>query len=87
MVKISELRSREVVNILDGKKLGNIIDIDLDVEQGKVTAIVLPGPNRFFSFFSRKEDVVIPWNKINKIGRDVILVELASFEQPVTPRD
>ncbi|MGI6487691.1 MAG: YlmC/YmxH family sporulation protein [Syntrophomonadaceae bacterium] len=80
MVKISELRTREVINILDGKKLGNIIDIDLDIERGRITAIVLPGPNRWFSLFSRKEDVVVPWHKINKIGRDVILVELSGFE-------
>ncbi|MDI9468091.1 MAG: PRC-barrel domain-containing protein, partial [Bacillota bacterium] len=36
MIKISDLRNRDVVNILDGKKLGNIIDIDLDLDNGKV---------------------------------------------------
>lgn len=86
MVKISELRTREVVNILDGSKLGNIIDIDLDVERGKIMALVLPGPNRLFSFFSRREDVVVPWHKINKIGRDVILVEVPALE-PGNTRD
>ncbi|HAA09099.1 MAG TPA: YlmC/YmxH family sporulation protein, partial [Syntrophomonas sp.] len=38
MIKISDLRNRDVVNILDGKKLGNIIDIDLDLDNGKVLA-------------------------------------------------
>jgi len=76
LVKISELRTREVINVLDGKKLGCIIDIDLDIEKGRVTAIVLPGPSRWLGFFSRRENVVVPWEKISKIGRDVILVEL-----------
>lgn len=76
MVKISELRTREVINVLDGKKLGCIIDIDLDIEKGRVTAIILPGPRRWLALFSRKESLVVPWDKISKIGRDVILVEL-----------
>lgn len=76
MIKISDLRSRDVVNILDGKKLGNIIDIDLDLQNGKVMGLVLPGVSRKFSIFSRHEELTVPWNKIVRIGRDVILVEV-----------
>lgn len=75
MIKISDLRNRDVVNILDGKKLGNIVDIDLDLDQGKVLALVLPGKTRGF-LFSKREEVVVPWHKIVRIGRDVILVEV-----------
>ncbi len=76
MIKISDLRARDVVNILDGKKLGNIIDIDLDLENGRVISLVLPGRTRGFSIFSKREDIVVPWNKIVRIGRDVVLVEV-----------
>lgn len=76
MIKISDLRMRDVVNILDGKKLGNIIDIDLDLDNGRVLSLILPGRTRGFSFFTRREDVVVPWDKIVRIGRDVILVEV-----------
>lgn len=76
MIKISDLRARDVVNILDGKKLGNIIDIDLDLENGRVISLVLPGRTRGFSIFSKREDIVVPWNKIIRIGRDVVLVEV-----------
>jgi len=81
MVKISDLRAREVVNILDGKKLGNIIDIDLDMERGKVLAFVLPGRLRGWSIFSRREEVIVPWEKIVRIGKDVILVEVPTFSE------
>lgn len=81
MVKISELRAREVVNVLDGKKLGNIIDIDLDMERGKVLAFVLPGQLRGWSIFSRREEIIVPWDKIVRIGRDVILVEVPTFSE------
>ncbi|MEN6327513.1 MAG: YlmC/YmxH family sporulation protein [Smithella sp.] len=76
MIKISDLRARDVVNILDGKKLGNIIDIDLDLENGKVLGLILPGHSRKYGIFSRREEMAVPWNKIIRIGRDVILVEV-----------
>ncbi|MFY9119805.1 MAG: YlmC/YmxH family sporulation protein [Syntrophomonadaceae bacterium] len=75
MIKISDLRNRDVVNILDGKKLGNIIDIDLDLDNGRVLALVLPGRVKGF-LFTKREEVVVPWQKIVRIGRDVILVEV-----------
>lgn len=75
MIKISDLRSRDVVNILDGKKLGNIVDIDLDLDNGRVLSLVLPGRTKGF-LFTKREEVVVPWNKIVRIGRDVILVEV-----------
>lgn len=82
MIKISDLRFREVINVLDGKKFGFIKDIDLDVEKGRITALVVPGPNRFIKLFSRREDIVVPWDRIVKIGRDVILVEITSYSEP-----
>lgn len=75
MLKTSDLKMKEVVNVLDGKRLGTITDIELDIESGRLTAIVVPGPGRFLGLFGRNEDIVIPWDKISKIGVDCILVE------------
>lgn len=58
----------------DGKKLGNISDIDIDLQTGKIEAIIISGSGGIFSFFSKEEEVVIPWRNILKIGEDVILV-------------
>ncbi|CVK17724.1 MULTISPECIES: YlmC/YmxH family sporulation protein [Sporomusa] len=79
MLKTSDLKLKEVINVIDGKRLGNITDIEIDVETGRLTAIVVPGVGKFLGLFGRNEDVVIPWDKINKIGMDVILVEAGSF--------
>ncbi|MGI6550286.1 MAG: YlmC/YmxH family sporulation protein [Syntrophomonadales bacterium] len=81
MIKISDLRTREVVNVQDGRKLGVIKDLDLDVEKGRINALVLPGPNRFINIFTRREDIVVPWDRIVKIGRDVILVEVNPYSE------
>lgn len=78
MVKISDLRMREVINITDGRRLGPIKDIDIDLEEGRLSAIILPAyGGRLMGFFGRENEIVIPWDKIVRIGVDVILVELS----------
>ena len=79
MVKISDLRMREVVNVLNGKKMGLIKDIEIDLEAGRIRSVVLPGNGRVLSFLGRNDDVVIPWHRIKKLGLDVILVELSDY--------
>lgn len=79
MFKISDLRVLEVINIADGRRLGPIKDIDIDLEHGRISAIILPGQTRFMGFFGRDEEIVVPWEKVRKIGVDVILVELADL--------
>ena len=74
----SDLKLKNVINVVDGKILGGISDIEIDVESGKLIAIVVPGNGRFLGLFSRAEDVVIPWENIRKIGTDVILVEASA---------
>jgi len=78
MVKISDLRMREIINIVDGRRLGMIKDIDINLEEGKIDAIILPGLNggKFLGFLGKEEEIIVPWNKIKKIGMDVILVEV-----------
>ncbi|MCL6638293.1 MAG: YlmC/YmxH family sporulation protein [Firmicutes bacterium] len=85
MVKISDLRAREVVNVVDGRRLGLIKDIDIDLEEGRITAIILPGAGnagKFLGFFGKEEEIIVPWEKIKKIGFDVILVEVNNFTDP-----
>ncbi|MEW5954516.1 MAG: YlmC/YmxH family sporulation protein [Bacillota bacterium] len=78
MVKISDLRMLEVINIGDGRRLGPIKDIDLNLEEGRIAAIVLTGHStRLMGFLGREQELVVPWERVKKIGVDVILVDLA----------
>ncbi len=71
MVKISELKQREVININDGRRLG----IEIDMEKGRIDAIVIPGTGRVLGLFSKESDIVVNWENIKKIGTDVILID------------
>ncbi len=81
-LRASELRSKDVVNTADGRKLGALYDLDIDLESGRVRALVLPVGARPFSFWSRERDVEILWESIVKIGVDVILVEIPASVSP-----
>jgi YlmC/YmxH family sporulation protein len=75
MVKISELKQREVININDGRRLGIVYDVEIDMEKGKIDAIVIPGTGRILGLFSKESDIVVNWENIKKIGTDVILID------------
>jgi len=75
LVKTSELRLLDVVNIGDGRRLGHVYDIDVDVKSGEILALVLPGEGGFFGF-GRRPDILIPWDRVVRVGVDVILVDL-----------
>ncbi|MDK2823304.1 MAG: hypothetical protein PWQ67_2243 [Clostridia bacterium] len=82
LAKISDLQEREIINVVDGRRLGPIKDIDIDVETGRIAALILPGySGRFLSIFGKKEDYIVPWEKIIRIGIDVILVEAQQFTE------
>ena len=76
-ISFCELRAKEVVNIYNGKRLGNTIDMIIDTSCARVLGIVVPNCNAKFSIFKSSSDVFIPYNSIVKIGKDVILVDLS----------
>lgn len=73
-----ELKCKDVINVCDGVKLGHVCDVELDVSEcpAKMVAIIVPGPSRLFGILHSDEELVIPFHCINKIGDDVILVEV-----------
>lgn len=79
MIKTSELKQKEVININDGKRLGLVSDVEINMETGNLEAIVIPAGGKFMGLFSKESDIVINWSSIKKIGVDVILVDGSGF--------
>ncbi|AZN43692.1 MULTISPECIES: YlmC/YmxH family sporulation protein [Paenibacillus] len=75
-MKISDFQTKDVINIVDGRKLGQVSDLELDLRQGRIDSIVVPNYSRFFGLFGGGTDVIIPWRNIVKIGTDVVLVRI-----------
>ena len=70
-----ELRYKEVINISDGCRLGFVGDVEILMPEGKICAMIVPGPCRFFGLFGRGEEFYIPWECIKQIGDDIILID------------
>jgi YlmC/YmxH family sporulation protein len=80
LIRISELRERDVVNVNDGRRLGLIKDLDLDLDKGLVKAIIIPAAGGVWGKLYRARDYIVPWEKIVKIGVDTILVDFPQDE-------
>ncbi len=70
-----EMTKKTVVNVADGRELGNVCDMVFN-GCGGVLGFVVPGKKSFFKSLTSQDCIFIPWNRIIKIGGDVILVEL-----------
>ena len=83
--KFTDLHCKEVICVSDGRRLGYIQDARIDLDDGQLIAIIVPGPCRFLGLFGRKDDYVIPWHCICRMGPDIVLVN-AKPEDCLFPR-
>lgn len=58
------------------KYCGYVSDINAQLDSGEISSIIVASAGKLFNVFSGKNNLTIPWNKITKIGEDVILVDL-----------
>lgn len=71
----SSLRSKEVVDVKTGVKIGYVDDIELDAESGKIVSLIIYGRSRAFGLMGRDEDIVVKCSDIDLIGEDTVLVK------------
>lgn len=79
VIRISELQMKDIINVSDGKRLGNIgniRDIEIDMKTGEIESIIISKQTRTLGIFGKDIEIVIPWKGIVKIGEDVILVRV-----------
>ena len=72
-MRLSDLQDKDVVDLKSGVKIGNIIDIKINYD-GNVTSLVLE-KKKYSRLFSPNDEIEIPFDKIVKIGEDVILIK------------
>ena len=77
MMRISDIMEKEIINVKNGKKLGFITDIDLDIESGKVSSFSITGASGSFFYRGTEVDTLF-WRDILRIGYDTVLVNIGS---------
>ena len=73
--RFTELHCKEVICISNGQRLGRIEDVVIQLPKGEVSAIVVPGRCMLGGLGPPRDDYVIPWCKICRIGPDIVLVD------------
>ena len=73
--RLQELRKKEVINTKNGVRIGYVDDLEVDTRNARVVALIVYGRPRFFGIFGRREDCIIPWQNVDLIGEDTILVD------------
>lgn len=71
-MRLSDLQSKDIVNVFDGKMIGSIIDVLINDDGSMNSLIVERG--KFFKL--SHGEIEIKWSQVKKIGEDVILVSI-----------
>ena len=85
--RLNDLRSKEVITVEDGQRLGYVCDVELDTTEAKLTGLVIYGRLRFFGLLGKAADRVIPWENVKTVGDDTILVHYKEPQKPAKKGD
>ena len=75
-MRLSELQNKNLVNVSNGKNIGNIIDVNIDYQSGNIKSFIIESKGSILKFLNKDNDMEVKWNDIQKIGEDVILVNM-----------
>ncbi|MEN8075433.1 YlmC/YmxH family sporulation protein [Clostridioides difficile] len=78
LYSVNAIRSMEVIDVSTGSKLGYTRDFKVDLETNKVVSIFLPAVAK--GWFSKEDDIEIPWDKVVKVGVDVLIVDASGIQ-------
>ena len=73
--RITDLSYKEVIHLQTGQRLGYVRDAEIDPETGKVVALIIPGRLRWLGLLGREPETVIPWERIQRLGEDLIFLK------------
>ena len=85
-IRLCDLQQKEILNLKDGSKIGFVDDVLIDMSEKLMKALIVRGRLRFFGLLGREPDLLIPWENIEVIGEDAILVSTVQLMDAERPR-
>ncbi len=74
-MRLSDLQNKDVVDVLTGERMGNVIDVEISSDSGNITKLIIYDKKGFVNMLRGGQEVSISWQQIKKIGTDVILID------------
>lgn len=84
--RFTDLRHKEVISTCDGSRIGFVDDVIIDSANAEVVAVVIFGRTGFLGLFVKCEDYIIPWEKIELIGEDTIIISCSTPNPTKRPK-
>ncbi|HUV84799.1 MAG TPA: YlmC/YmxH family sporulation protein [Patescibacteria group bacterium] len=80
-MRFSKLSGKEIVSLPACERLGFLGDCDLtiDEETGRIKSLIVPENKNQLSFFIDRRYLEIPWDRVRKIGNDMIIIDFADI--------
>ena len=75
-IKFTSLQCKEVICVADGRRLGFVEDLEVEMPEGRICALIVPGPCKYLGILGQREHYRIPWQSICRIGPDIVLVDI-----------
>lgn len=65
-MRLSELQNKNLVNVSNGKNIGNIIDVNIDYQSGNIKSFIIESKGSILTFLNKDNDMEVKWNDIQK---------------------
>jgi YlmC/YmxH family sporulation protein len=70
----TDIQNKDVINVLDGSLMGNIVDLEIEPNSGQIFSIWIRSYCNVLNIFNKGDRVNLAWDQIVKIGEDVVIV-------------
>ena len=81
MQRICDIKQKEVINVKDGMKLGNISDVELNLTNGRIEKLIVSAASfKGFHIFNKDTEYHIRWEQVKRIGNKIVLVDIDTEE-------
>ncbi|WP_027414655.1 YlmC/YmxH family sporulation protein [Aneurinibacillus terranovensis] len=76
-MRFSELGGKEIIDLDNGERMGTVgqSDLVIDPGSGQIKSMIIP-MGTILGLGRKKEEVIIPWKSIRKVGSDMIIIEM-----------
>ena len=73
--RITDMSYKEVIDLQTGQRLGCVRDVEIDPDTGRVIALIIPGRLKWLGLLGREPETVIPWERVQRMGEDIIFLK------------
>ncbi|WP_110929462.1 YlmC/YmxH family sporulation protein [Bacillus massiliglaciei] len=86
-MRLSKLSGKEIVDVNRAERLGVLGQTDLEIDHtGQIKALIIPSV-KWFGIIRGGNEIRVPWERIKKIGADMMIIDFSLEKSPYKDSD